>query len=504
MNKYLMGLDNGGSEIKCGLYKTNGSEILCSSVNVEMHTPSVGFTERDMDEIWRANCDLIFSVISESGVDAGDIIGLSVTGYGNGINFIDENGDPVYPSIVSTDSRAVMYMDQWKRDGTERIQYENTLQQCYASQPPAIIAWFRDNKKNVLDRAAYALQIKDYIRYKLTGKIAAEITDISNTGTYDIIKNAYAAPVFEAAGIAPYYRLFPGEVISPVDLAGKVSANAADLTGLNEGTLVAGGLFDIDACCLSSGVLQDDTLCLVAGTWCINEYITEDINQGIGKMSTTASFLKNRYLISDSSATGLSNFNWYLENFYQYNIGLSGAALYEECDRRVASMMPEDSGVLFIPYLFASSTNPNSKGTFLNMSSYHGADDLLRAIYEGIVFSSASHVMRLEKNRGPFNRIRLSGGIMNSDVWCQMISDVFQIPAEIVGAKQLGTLGAAICAGVLCGVWGDFEEAVRDTVSVHKTFYPDAGKKDVYKKKFHAYRRAVKAVDCFYSQSIDE
>ncbi|MDD5017835.1 MAG: carbohydrate kinase [Eubacteriales bacterium] len=501
MKKYLLGLDNGGSEIKCGLYATDGSEICHKSTSVKMNIPLIGFTERNMDEVWEANCDLISKVVSESGVDAADIISAAVVGYGNGINFIDEEGKPVYPSIVSTDSRAVKYINQWKKDGTTAVIYENTEQQIYASQPPAIIAWFRDHRKDVLEKAVYALQMKDYIRFKLTGEVAAEITDISNTGIYNIRKKEYALPVFEAADILEYLRLFPEKIIYPADFSGVITAEAAKRSGLQEGTPVAGGLFDIDACCLSSGVLHDDTLCIVAGTWSINEYITDDINQGIGKMSATISFLKDKYLISDSSATGLSNFNWYLKNIYQNKYpDLTENDLYKKCDESIASLIPKGDGVLFIPYLYASATNPNSKGAFLNLSGHCDVESMMLAVYEGIVFSSAYHVTRLMKNRKPFKKIRLSGGMINSTVWCQMLADVFQLPVEIVCAKQQGTLGAAICAGVASGVWEDFKTAVLDIVSIKKTYYPNIERKEIYERKFQAYLQGVKLVDIFHGE----
>ncbi len=169
--------------------------------------------------------------------------------------------------------------------------------------------------------------------------------------------------------------------------------------------------------------------------------------------------------------------------------------MYARCNDIVAGISPADSQAIFVPYIFSSATGMNSKGAFLHINELDDADTLLRAVYEGIVFSSSLHVKRLEKNRKPFAKARLSGGIAKSSIWCQMFADVLCIPVEVVDIDNPGAFGAAICAGICCGIWKDYQNAVGDVVKIRKIYYPDPDKTEIYKQKQKRYQKAVEAVD---------
>jgi L-xylulokinase len=131
----------------------------------------------------------------------------------------------------------------------------------------------------------------------------------------------------------------------------------------------------------------------------------------------------------------------------------------------------------------------------LNLS---GADDrasMLRAVYEGVVFSSVHHVHNLKRPLDSYRCARLSGGITNSPVWSQMMADALQIPIETLNGAEPGARGAAMGAGVACGVFADLHEAAERMVQLGKTYYPRAEYAEVYRKKFARYEAALEAVD---------
>ncbi len=312
--RYVIGLDNGGTEIKCALYNEQGKELAAASRHARISAPAAGFAERNAEEVWKLNCQAVREVMSRSGIAPENVCGIGVTGYGNGLVFLDQERKPVYPCIVSTDTRAVDYVRQWRDEGIADKIFAWTRQELFASQAPPLIAWFRDNRPEILDAAMYAVQIKDYIRACLTGEVLAEYTDMSNTALLNVDCRKYAEEVFGLTGITRYRRLFTNNMIRSHEHAGILTETAAKELGLPPGIEICGGLFDIDACCLASGSLSEEVLCIVGGTWMINEYICEDIEQGRGKMATTLSFLKDKFLISDSSATGAANLTGIYEN----------------------------------------------------------------------------------------------------------------------------------------------------------------------------------------------
>lgn len=498
--KYLVGIDNGGTEIKCSIYDLAGNEICSAGGRVPMRVTRDGRTEKDAEEVFEANCRAIREAIVRSDIRPGDIMAIGVTGYGNGICLVDERGKAVYPCVVSTDTRAASYVSKWAADGTAEKIYEATRQSLFSSQAPPLLAWFRDNLPDVLNSAAYALQIKDYVRARLTGSIDLELTDMSNSGLVDIINRRYAEPVFELAGITQYKRLFPNRLLNSRDLAGFVTQEAARKTGLHAGTPVCAGLFDIDACCIASGAFSRDCVCIIGGTWLINQYLTPDVNEGIGKMATTLSFSDGKYLISESSATGTANLEWYLQRFKAALApNASEEELYEVCSAIIEKEEVRADTPIFVPYLYSSATGPESRGTFMNLSGSDNQETMLRSVYEGICFSSAGHVRRLCNGRERFKRARFLGGAARSEVWCRMFADVLDLDVEVINTRNPGTLGAAICAGVSSGVYKDFESASDMVTKVKAVYSPSESAHEIYSYKMGLYDRAVSFVDSLKS-----
>jgi L-xylulokinase len=499
MSGYLMGLDNGGSLIKCAMFTLDGREAASATRRVPLQNPAPGQTERDNDEIWQSNVGAIREVLELAGAKGEDVLGVAVCGYGNGITFLDGDSVPVYPAVVSTDSRATGYVNRYAADGTLKQVYAITQQDIWPAQPVALLPWFRDNRPDVLRRSSHVQFIKDYVRYRLTGELCGEITDASGTNLFDLATRRYDERLFRLAGIEEWFSLFPKRIVGSTEMAGVVTRRAAAETGLAVGTPVAGGLFDIDACCASSGILSDDALCLVSGTWSINEYVTRDMAEGRNKYSTTLSYLPDHYLIAESSPTSASNFEWYLDNVYGSSLSdISRKEQYRHCDERVDSIRPEESDLVFVPYLYGSNSYPSDRGAFFNLSGYYNGDHMLRAVFEGIVFSSCLHVERLAWGRTPFGRARLSGGVAKSSVWAQLLSDALAIPIEIVEGSELGALGAAMCAGICCGEFDDFAAASRAMVRLSRIHAPDPGRHGVYREKFERFKRAVGALDGFH------
>ena len=144
-----------------------------------------------------------------------------------------------------------------------------------------------------------------------------------------------------------------------------------------------------------------------------------------------------------------------------------------------------------LPFLNGSNEDPLAKGTFIGLTGYHTKKHMLRAVYEGVVFSHKTHVDRLLRNREKPESIRLSGGAANSDVWVQIFADVLQIPVDVVEDKEIGAWGAAMAAGIAAGIYPDYPSAIARTVKITKTVYPDPSRRETYEKKYGVYRKVI-------------
>ena len=176
-------------------------------------------------------------------------------------------------------------------------------------------------------------------------------------------------------------------------------------------------------------------------------------------------------------------------------VDLHDRGIYDYANEAVARAGDDDKGLVFLPFLFGSNVNMNAKGAFIGLQSWHTRDDMLRAVYEGIVFSHKYHIEKLLKYRDAPDLIRMAGGVAKSKIWVQMFADILQVPIEVARSQELGALGSAINAGVAVGVFPSFKEASEQMVDVMYTAQPDLSKKDVYDRKYRRYLKVIDALD---------
>jgi L-xylulokinase len=484
--QYFMGIDNGGTVCKVAIYNKTGQEIAISSRKIEMLYPAPGFTEKNMDEFWNANIEAISEVIKESGIDPADIAGIAPTGHGNGMFLIDDQGESIGNGIISTDSRAKSYVDQWYKDGTFEIINKKTMQSIWPGQPAALLRWFKDHQSETLDKTRWILMCKDYIRFKLTGEVFAEITDYSGTNLVNIRTSEYDAELLKSFGIEEYINKLPDLKLS-ADICGKITEEVASITGLRVGTPVMGGFFDIHACAIATGTTEEEQLNIIAGTWSINQFISKTPVGSEELFMTSIYGIPGYWLVTDASPTSASNLEWFIKN-------ILGDIGYDEIDSLVNGLAPEESDVLFFPFLFGNIAGVDLSSSFIGLKGWHSKQHMLRAVFEGIVFGHKLHVDRLLKHRNTPEVIRISGGASKSEVWVQMFADILNLPIEITDNDELGTLGAAMAAAVGAGTFKDFREASQSMVRVTKIVNPQAERVPVYQEKFRKFSRTLDAL----------
>jgi L-xylulokinase len=493
---YLMGIDNGGTVTKAALYDTAGREIAISSVKTEMLFPHPGHTEKNLDDLWAANVRVISEVMKKARIEPAEVAALAVTGHGNGMYLVGVDGRPAHDGINSADSRASDYVARWYSDGTfERI-LPHTCQSIWAAQPAALLAWFRDHEPEALERTRWIFMCKDYVRYRLTGEACAEVTDYSGLNLMNVRDLCYDAEVLNAFGISGIRDKLP-PLRTSGEICGRVTKEAARETGLVPGTPVAGGLFDITACAIGTGITSPDRICLIAGSWSINEYISPAPVQDRDLFMTSAYCIPGYWLITEASATSASNLEWVVSELMageRREAQAKGGSVFDAVNEMVDGIAPADCDVLFLPFLYGSSAGPKATAGFLGLHGWHGKAHMLRAVYEGVVFSHKTHVDRLLCHRGKARAARIAGGAAKSNVWVQMFADILQIPIELTACEELGAMGAAICAGVGVGLFGSFEEAVERMVRVSRTVEPRKEFREVYSDKYGRYMRHIEAL----------
>ena len=500
MAKYLMGIDNGSTAIKAAIYDMSGNEISVADSKCEMTSPQPGFYERDMDGIWNANCEAIKQAVQKSGVDAKDIAAVSITGHGNGVHLVGEDGRPVCNSIEGMDSRAADIVDRWSNDGTFDKAHGKAMQVLWPGLTVCLLKWLKENKSEVLDNTKWIFSIVDYVRYKLTGSAGAEITTLSGSGACNINTCGYDDELLGTMGIEDLRDKMP-PIVQSIDLCGSVTKETAALTGLVEGTPVSGGLYDIDSAGIAAGMMDGSIWNVIVGTLCNNQFVSDKPVVSKDFFSTTVYSKPGHWLMLEGSPTSASNLEWFVSEFLQkekQEAQNKGESVYDVCNDAVKDTQPQDADIVFVPYLYGSNTNPKAKAMFIGLQGWHTRAHIIRAIYEGICFSHRFHIEKIKRFTSDPKAVRIAGGAARSKVWVQMFADILQMPMEITGAVELGTLGAAITAGVGAGVFDSFDTAVRNIVKVANRIEPKRENLRVYEEKYERYKRAISSLDGYW------
>lgn len=488
---YLLGIDHGGSVSKVALFDTEGHEIAVAFRYVDLIQSFPGWSERDANKMWADTCEMIQEIISKSGINSTQILAIGCTGHGNGLYLVNETGTPVRNGINSSDYRAQQYIDNWKANGIDKLSLPLTTQCLWPGQPNALMAWLYDHEPEIVQNACWILMAKDYIRMKLTGEFLAEITDMSGTSLMNVFTGKYDDRVLQIFGLEQIKPMLP-PLIGSADLAGYITKEAALLTGLKEGTPVAGGMFDIDACGLASGIIDEKQMSLVAGTWGNNQYISRTPLVDKELFMTSRYSIPGWYLMLEGSPTSVSNLEWFIKTFLSREKEEMGDSFFDWMNDQVASVSPESTKILFLPFLFGSNEGANLKACFYGFEGNNSRSEMIRAVYEGIVFSHKHHVERLLKFRDKPEVIRCTGGATRSEVWMQLFADVIGIPMEIPEGTQLGALGAAMAAAVCCDLYKDFPKAVKNMTRIKQRFKPDINRSVIYEKKYQQYKNFIR------------
>jgi len=335
---------------------------------------------------------------------------------------------------------------------------------------------------------------------RLTGEAFAEQTDMSGTSLLNVRTGHYDAELLGAFGLSEWRDKLPPVRLS-TDICGHVTTAAAALTGLTPGTPVAGGLFDIDACALSSALLDEHQFGMTFGTWGINQYVsTTPVIDNV--FMTSRYCVPDYYLMLEGSATSAANLEWFIAHFFgpeARTANETGQHPYAQIDAWVAETAVGETGLVFLPFLYGSSVGADATGCLVGLSARHSRRHIARAVYEGIVFGHLLHLNRLLAFRAMPETIRASGGAARSDVWMQLAADVFQCPVEVPDGVELGALGAAMCAAVASGIHADYPSACAAMTRCSRRFEPREDPAQIYAAKYARFAKLLETLEPAWS-----
>ena len=477
--RYLIGLDIGTSQIKAVLFDSSGNEVAVASQQTHILSPFPRHMEQDMEQVWTAAIHCLASLNQMVPGLMEKVQAVGVSGQGEGLWLLDHEGHPVQPAILWNDGRSAETVSSLEPEAVHTIQ-QVTLTSPIPSSTLVQLKWMHDHHPDVLNQATYCIFCKDWIRYRLTGKIHCEKTDISVT-LMDMTSRKMADDIFALLGLQKYLKLFP-PMLESTDVSGYITPEVSALTGLLAGIPVAAGALDVTATGLGVHAVQENDLFLILGTTACS---------GLVVSPQRADPEKGKYLLhpkSDSlikimaTMSGTPNIDWLIHSIVCNED-------YSALDNALMNTNPGSGGVLYFPYISPSGErypfyHPYAKAGFFGITSTITQEHLIRGVYEGIAFS-VKDCLSEETTSG---RIHIAGGGSKSDPWCQIIADCTGHAVIRYQGNEFGAKGAAILAG-LCAGWHTTMEDMADSFCREdRQFAPDPENLQLYNDLFALYR----------------
>lgn len=494
----LLGLDAGNTVIKAVLFDATGNQLAASKRDGVSSTPRPGYVERDMNELWANAAVVIRECIEKAGVRPSDVAAIGSAGHGNGLYLVDGSGNPLL-AIQSLDSRAADLAQELSARGNDTRLHEICLQAPWPSQTPTLLAWVKRNAPELYARTATAFLCKDFVTLRLTGRRVSDISDMSGAGFVRMPECRYDDALLSAYGLEDVRDKLP-ELVEPVDIVGRVSAEAARATGLAEGTPVAGGFFDVVASALGSGAVDEGQASIIVGTWSINQVISRRAIAD-SRVFMVSAFGRDQMMAIESSATSAANLEWYVRELVER--GSHHDDPFGACNRRAASIAPAADDPYFHPFLYGSRLGAFMRGGFYGVAGWHGEGHLLRALFEGVAFEHKRHIDVLRAAGMRFDSAILSGGGARSPIWPQMFADILNIPISVSACSETGALGAAIAAGVGAGLFDGLADGVRAMARQGAGFVADRRLAAHYAERYGVYGRLTDAMTPIWQHMAD-
>lgn len=453
--EYLIGIDIGTSGTKSILIDEDGQLIACATAEYPMQQPQNGWAEQDPEDWWDAVCSTLRQITAKAPKE--NIAGIGLSGQMHSLVMLDANNKVIRPSILWCDQRTagecVQIEETIGRDRLVAITANPALPGFTASK----LLWVKNHEPENYANCKHILLAKDYIRFKLTGEYATEVSDASGMQLLDVPNRCWSKEICDSLGVN--IALLPKVYESP-EITGYITPEAQVLTGLPSGIPVAGGGGDNAAAAIGTGVYAVGKAFTSIGTSGVVFAPTDKpVIDPQGRIHTFCAAVPGTWhVMGVTQAAGLS-LNWFRNNLAK---DLSYPQLDEACDQ-----IPIGSEkLLYLPYLMGERTpilDSAARGVFFGLSALHTRAHMARSVMEGVSYSLYSCVELLQGLDISLEDMVLCGGGSKSAFWKQMIADVFGMAVKTAGGEG-AALGAAILGGCACGVYASVEEGCKKTV----------------------------------------
>ena len=489
--EYLIGLDIGTTSTKAIAFDLLGNVISNCNIGYPILNPKPSWSEQNPEEMFEAVINTIKYVVNENEKNNNTLLGVSFSSAMHGIMAVNENGDKLTDCIIWADTRSTQYSQNIKNSIIGHEIYMKTGTPIHPMSPLCKLAWMKDNMKEVFSNTYKFISIKEYIFFKLFGEYVVDYSIASATGIFDIYELSWNKKSLEVAGISEDKLSTPA---STTKVFRGMDKKYSDKMGIKMDMPFIIGASDGCLANLGANAVKPGDAAVTIGTSGAIRIIADKPKNDESERIFSYILTEDRFVLGGPVNNGGVIFRWFRDNFSQIELEESkemGIDSYELLTEVASKVQAGANGLIFLPYLLgerAPHWDANSRGVFFGINITHKREHFLRALLEGVMFGVYSVGKALEETTGNIDIIYATGGFVRSELWVQMLADMFNKKVVIAESYESSCLGAVVLGMKALGFIDNIEE-VEKLVPISKTYKPDLKNHIVYMKTFEIYER---------------
>lgn len=500
---YVIAVDIGTTSVKTLVIDRTDQVMGTHTIGYPLHVPQSDMAEQDPDQIFQAVVDGMRAVIAQAKVHAEDITCVSFSSAMHSLIVMDEHHQPLTASIIWADHRSVEEAELLILNGEGQSIYQNTGTPIHPMSPLTKVIWLRNHRPNLFQQAHKFVGIKEYVFYRLFKKYVIDYSIASATGMFNIHQMAWDNDALRVAGICKEQLSDP---VSTTHIMRGIDPTYASMIGLREDIPFVIGASDGVLANLGIGVMDSNEFAVTIGTSsAVRAVVRKPILDPEGRLFCYA-LAEDYWVIGGASNNGGVVLRWIVDQLFSDGVEPLGKHHLEQYTSflDMAQQAPAGSnGLLFLPLLTgerAPHWDAKSRGVFFGLSMAHHKPHMLRAAMEGMIFQIGLIVSLMEQLSVKPSVIRASGGVVQSELCCQILADVLGIPVEVPEVIESSGLGAARLGFYAMGVTEQLVDDIRSNNKCNVRYEPNVPNHQLYQQLLSIYEQVYLQLKASFKQ----
>lgn len=504
--KYMIGVDIGTTSTKSVLYDENGQFIMKHNIGYPLHTPNVDVSEENPDELFDAVLMTVKYVVREANIKKEDIKLISFSAQMHSLIALDAQHHRLTESITWADNRASKYAELINKEHQGSDIYQRTGTPIHPMSPLSKIFWMKHEQSDIYKQTAMFADIKTYIFYQLFEKYVIDYSMASATGMFNLEKLDWDKEALELLGITE--AQLP-QLVPTTHILKGMKKRYATLMGIDENTPIIVGASDGVLSNLGVNSYKKGEVAVTIGTsGAIRTVINKPRTDYKGRIFCYV-LDEDHYVIGGPVNNGGVVLRWLRDELLASEVETAkrlGVDPYDVLTKIASRVKPGAEGLIFHPYLAGERAplwNADARGSFFGLTLSHQKEHMIRAALEGVLYNLYTVYLALIEvmNETP-STIKATGGFAKSEVWRQMMADIFDTDLIVPESYESSCLGACVLGLKALGEIDDFS-IIEEMVGTTNAHQPDSATVQVYQQLVSIFINLSRSLEERYAEIAD-